>query len=132
MFGHYEHGTPCLGQLAQSGRDQRRNFGIGTMESGDDEKRVEPREVSLTDTADTQAPLLSADPADPEKAEEEKSRELQLNEDPRVCPNLVPNLCYAFAFFLGLCIAMFLFARDPQMGSTLAEKNTGISSCRSA
>ena len=95
------------------------------------EKGVEPRELSLTESGDTQVPLLSAGTSDPEKAkeeetEDEKSRELRLNEDIRVRPNLVSNLSYAFAFFLGLCIAMFIFARDPHMGSTLAEKTPGF------
>lgn len=87
---------------------------------------VEPRELSLTESGDTQVPLLSADPkAKEEETEDEKSRELRLNEEIRR-PNLVSNLSYAFAFFLGLCIAMFIFARDPHMGSTLAEKTPGF------
>jgi len=92
------------------------------------EKGVEPRELSLTESGDSHVPLLSADPekAKEEDTEDEKSRELRLNEDIRVRPNLVSNLCYAFAFFLGLCIAMFIFARDPHMGSTLAEKTPGF------
>ena len=97
-------------------------------ESGGTEKRVEPRALSLTDTAGTEVPLLSADPekAEEEEEENEKSRELRLNEDlrpVRVCPNLVLNLCYAFAFVLGLCSAMFIFARDPQMGSWMVRQS---------